>query len=144
MPSENEAYNRVQLIGNLGADPEVKYFESGSRVAEIRIAVYNGKDKATGEVKPSMWFTVKAWNDTADAIVQDFRKGDRIAITQGQLAQDTWNDRETGKPRTKDYVLAWEVEKVERKPTPDGKAVAGARSQPHSAPRTERYDDFEF
>ena len=131
MPSENEAYNQVRLIGNLGADPEMKFFESGSRVAEIRIAVYNGKDKSTGEAKPSMWFTVKAWNDTADVIANDFRKGDRIAITQGQLAQDTWQDRDTGKARTKDYVLAWEVEKIERKPRQD-------------APEPASYDDIPF
>jgi single-strand DNA-binding protein len=120
MASEKEQYNSVQLIGNLGADPEMRYVgDSGSRIAEIRIAVYNGKDKATGEARPPMWFTVKAWNAAADTITNKFRKGDRIKITQGQLSQDTWNDRETGKGRTKDYVLAWEVEKVERKPRSD-------------------------
>lgn len=135
MPSENEAYNRVQLIGNLGADPEVRFFESGSRVVEIRIAVYNGKDKATGEVKPPMWFTIKAWNDVADQVVNDFRKGNRIAITRGQLAQESW-ERE-GKPRTKDYVLAWEVEKVERKPRQDERPNV-------EEPEPASYDDIPF
>jgi single-strand DNA-binding protein len=113
MPSEKEAYNSVQLIGNLGADTEVKFFESGSRVAECRVAVYNGKDKRTNEPKPPMWFTVKAWNATAD-VLAEFRKGDRLRVIEGQLAQDSWQDRETGKGRTKDYVLAWKVEKIER------------------------------
>lgn len=115
MPAEQTAYNSVQLIGNLGADPEVKFFDSGSRVAECRIAVYAGKDKTTGEPKPSMWFTVKGWNKCADALME-FRKGDRLQVVEGQLSQDTWQDRETGAKRTKDYVLAWEVAKIERQP----------------------------
>lgn len=121
MPAEATAYNAVQLIGNLGADPEVKFFNSGSRVAECRIAVYAGKDKTTGEPKPSMWFTVKGWNKCADALME-FRKGDRLQVVEGQLSQDTWQDRETGAKRTKDYVLAWEVAKIERQ-----HAAAGSR-----------------
>ena len=117
MPAEIEAYNQVQLIGNLGADPEVKFFESGSRVAECRIAVYNGKDKRTGENNPSMWITVKAWNAAADELMK-FRKGDRLQVVRGQWGQDNWQDRETGANRTKDYCLAWEVSRIERQPKP--------------------------
>ena len=113
MPAEQESYNSVQLIGNLGADPEVKFFESGSRVAECRIAVYNGKNKQTNENNPSLWFTVKAWNAAADELM-NLRKGDRLQVVRGQLSQDSWQDRETGKTRTKDYVLAWEIAKIER------------------------------
>lgn len=123
MPAEATNYNSVQLIGNLGADPEVKFFENGSRVAECRIAVYNGKDKATGEPKPSMWFTVKAWNKCADDLI-DFRKGDRLQVVEGQLSQDAWQDRETGAKRSKDYVLAWKVAKVERQPREAQSAAA--------------------
>lgn len=130
MPAEQEDYNLVKLIGNLGADPDVKTFTSGSLVTEIRIAVYNGKDKATNEPKPSMWFTVKAWNAAGEEIANNFRKGDRIRIVRGQLAQDSWQDRDTGKTRTKDYVLAWEVEKIERQ----------QRAEPGPAPFTE--DDY--
>ena len=117
MPAEATAYNSVQLIGNLGADPDVKFLTSGSRVAECRIAVYAGKDKSTGEAKPSYWFTVKAWNAAADELM-NFRKGDRLQVVEGNLAQDTWKDRETGANRSKDYVLAWKVAKVERQPKP--------------------------
>lgn len=113
MPAEATNYNSVQLIGNLGADPEIKFFDSGSRVAECRIAVYAGKDKSTGEHKPSMWFTVKAWNACADELM-NLRKGDRLQVVEGQLSQDAWQDRETGAKRSKDYVLAWKVIKIER------------------------------
>lgn len=120
MPAEATAYNSVQLIGNLGADPEVKTFASGSRVAECRIAVYNGKNKATGEPNPSMWFTVKAWNTCADDLM-NLRKGDRLQVVEGQLSQDTWQDKATGANRTKDYVLAWKVAKIERQPRAEAK-----------------------
>ena len=127
MPAEGTAYNSVQLIGNLGADPEIKVFDSGSRIAECRIAVYAGKDKATGQPRPSMWFTVKAWNNVADELMQ-FRKGDRLQVVEGQLSQDTWQDKATGANRTKDYVLAWQITKIER----DGQAP------------TKNYDDGPF
>jgi single-strand DNA-binding protein len=117
MPAEAEAYNQVQLIGNLGADPDVKYFASGSVVTEVRIAVYTGKDKATGDPKPPMWITVKAWNQCADELAK-LRKGDRLQVVRGQWSQDTWQDRATGANRTKDYCLAWEVAKIERQPKP--------------------------
>lgn len=117
MPAEAEAYNHVKVIGNLGNDPEVKHFESGAVVAECRIAVYNGKDKRTGDPKPPMWWTVKAWNRAAE-VLATFRKGDRLQVVEGQLAMDEWQDRETGQTRNKPYVLAWEVNKIERQPKP--------------------------
>jgi single-strand DNA-binding protein len=117
MPAEAEAYNSIQLIGNLGNDPEMKHLPSGSYVAECRIAVYNGKDKSTGQPKPPMWITVKAWNSVAETLGA-FRKGDRLQVVRGQWSQDNWQDRETGANRTKDYCLAWEVAKIERQPKP--------------------------
>lgn len=116
MPAEKENYNSVQLIGNLGADPEIRYFESGSRVCECRIAVYAGKDKS-GEPLPPDWWTIKAWNAAADAMAE-FRQGNRMQIVEGNLKLDKWNDRETGKERTKPYVLAWKLNKIERQPKP--------------------------
>jgi single-strand DNA-binding protein len=137
MPAEKEAYNSVQLIGNLGADPEMRYVgDGGSCVTEIRIAVYAGKDKRTSEPKPSMWFTVKAWNAVAEQIATGFRKGDRIRIVEGQLSQDSWQDRETGKNRTKDYVLAWKVEKIERQQRDEHPNV--------EEPEPADYDDIPF
>lgn len=133
MPAEKENYNFVQLIGNLGADPDVRYFESGSCVTECRIAVYNGKSKKTGEYNPSMWFTVKAWN-SAGVELAEFRKGDRLQVVEGQLSQDSWQDRESGKTRTKDYVLAWKVAKIERQ-----------TERPNlEEPAPEDYDDLPF
>jgi single-strand DNA-binding protein len=129
MPAEQSAYNSVQLIGNLGSDPEIKFLTSGSRVAECRIAVYTGKDKS-GENLPPDWWTIKGWNAAADDIAE-MRKGDRLQVLEGNLKQDKWNDRETGKERTKPYVLAWKVAKVERQ----GQTAAAAATS---------YDDVPF
>jgi len=111
-----EVWNSVTIVGNLGADPDIRFFESGACRCEIRIAVYSGKDKSTGEAKPPYWFSVKAFGDTAQQMANTLRKGDRIKVTEGQLAQDSWTDRQSGNQRTKDYVLAWAFEKVERRP----------------------------
>jgi len=96
----NRVYNHIEVEGNLGADPEVKFFESGAFVVEFRIAIYQGKDK-DGQPKPSCWKTVKAWGFEE---APNLRKGDKVHIV-GQFGVDTWNDKETGKQRQKDYVF---------------------------------------
>lgn len=111
MPAEPFPYNRIQLEGNLGQDPEVRYSPSGSVKTEIRVAVYDGKNQA-GESQ-TLWVTVRAWKDTADYIAENFRKGNRIRIVEGSLKEDQWKDKQ-GQNRRTQYVLAWKVEKVER------------------------------
>jgi dihydroxy-acid dehydratase len=64
------------------------------------------------------------------------REGDRIRIVEGQLSQDSWQDRETGKNRTKDYVLAWKVEKIERQQRGERPNV--------EEPEPAGYDDIPF
>jgi single-strand DNA-binding protein len=119
MPSEGNAYNSVQCVGNLGFDPDVKYWEDGGCTTKIRIAIYGGKNKATGEDYPSIWTDVKASGDVANFIAENFRKGDRIAIVEGSLAFEQWKDKHTGDERTKLMVKAWKVEKIERQPKAD-------------------------
>ena len=96
----NRVYNHIEVEGNLGANANTQYFESGAFVTEFRIAIYQGKDK-DGEYKPSCWKTVKVW-DIEDAA--NLQKGDKVHIV-GQFGVDTWNDKETGKQRQKDHIF---------------------------------------
>ncbi len=92
-------YNHVEFEGNLGRDPEIQYFESGSFVVKFSMAVYQGKEK-DGNPKPSVWMQVNAWGFEDAA---NLTKGDRVHVV-GQMGADNWTDRETGKPRSKNYV----------------------------------------
>jgi single stranded DNA-binding protein len=115
MLAEGTAYNSVQCVGNLGFDPDVKFWEDGGCTTKIRIAIYGGKNKSTGEEYPSIWADVKASGKVAEYIAENFRKGDRIAVTQGALAFEKWKDKHTNDERSKLMVKAWEVEKIERR-----------------------------
>jgi single-strand DNA-binding protein len=87
--------NKVILIGNLGADPEVKSFQNGGRIANLRIATSeNWKDKATGERKErTEWHTVVLQSDGLVGVAERFlRKGSKIYI-EGQLRTRKWQDQ---------------------------------------------------
>jgi len=88
--------NKVILIGNLGADPEVKSFQNGGRIANLRIATSeNWKDKATGERKErTEWHTVVINSDGLVGVAERYlRKGSKIYI-EGQLRTRKWQDKD--------------------------------------------------
>jgi len=86
--------NKVILIGNLGADPEVKSFQNGGRIANLRIATSeNWKDKTTGEKKErTEWHTVVLNSDGLVGVAERYlRKGSKVYI-EGQLRTRKWQD----------------------------------------------------
>jgi single-strand DNA-binding protein len=86
--------NKVILIGNLGADPEVKSFQNGGRIANLRIATSeNWKDKNTGEKKErTEWHTVVLNSDGLVGVAERYlRKGSKVYI-EGQLRTRKWQD----------------------------------------------------
>jgi single-strand DNA-binding protein len=88
--------NKVILIGNLGADPEVKSFQNGGKIANLRIATSeNWKDRATGERKErTEWHNVVIQSEGLVGVVERYlRKGSKIYI-EGQLRTRKWQDRD--------------------------------------------------
>ncbi len=84
--------NRVQLIGHLGADPELKTLDSGTKVARIRIATNESYKMANGEWKEeTMWHSVTAWEKLAERATQQFHKGSYIMI-EGKLINRSYID----------------------------------------------------
>ena len=86
--------NKVILIGNLGQDPEVKSFQNGGRIANLRIATSeNWKDKNTGERKErTEWHTVVLQSDGLVGVAERFlKKGSKVYI-EGQLRTRKWQD----------------------------------------------------
>ena len=87
--------NKVILIGNLGADPEVKSFQNGGRIANLRIATSeNWKDRQTGEKKErTEWHTVVLQSDGLVGVAERYlRKGSKVYI-EGQLRTRKWQDQ---------------------------------------------------
>ena len=86
--------NKVILIGNLGADPEVRYLPSGSAVANLRIATSESwKDKTTGEPQErTEWHRVALFGKLAEIAGQYLRKGSKVYI-EGKLRTRKWQDQ---------------------------------------------------
>lgn len=87
--------NKVMLIGNLGADPEIRSFQNGGKVANLRIATSETwKDKNTGERQErTEWHTVAIFSEGLVGVVERFlRKGSKVYV-EGQLQTRKWQDQ---------------------------------------------------
>lgn len=96
--------NVVVLVGRLGQDAELKYFESGSVKARFTVAV----DRTVGrENKQTDWFTVEAWGKLAEFAGEWLKKGQLVSVT-GQLEVRQWTDQ-TGNTREALSIRAVEI-----------------------------------
>ena len=105
------AFNKVILIGNLTADPELKQTQSGVSVCSFNIAV-NRRFKAEGQQECD-FITIVAWRQQAEFVSKYFKKGQAILIC-GQLQTRTWTDNQNNK-RYATEVVADEVSFVGNK-----------------------------
>ncbi|MBT6842599.1 MAG: single-stranded DNA-binding protein [Candidatus Melainabacteria bacterium] len=95
--------NHVTLVGRVGKDPELRYFESGSSMASFSLAINRPtKNKETD------WFDIKLWGKQAEIAGEYVRKGSLIAIV-GQADWDYWNDKTTGDLVTKPVISGNEL-----------------------------------
>ena len=107
------AFNRVILVGNLVADPELKTTTNGTNVTRFRLAVNRSFTRA-GEQPKTDFFDIVAWRQTAEFITKYFSKGSMIGI-EGSIQTRRYVDKETGKNRTAFEVIANNVQFVESK-----------------------------
>ena len=92
------AINSVTLVGRAGRDPEVRYFESGTVVANLTMAV----NRRNRNDEPD-WFNLEIWGKQAQVAADYVKKGSLIGIT-GSFKMDSWKDRNTGEDRNKPVV----------------------------------------
>ena len=93
--------NKVQLIGRLGADPEIKQMGNGKNVARLSIATSQSwKDKSTGERKEKTeWHRVVIFNEGLVNIVQQYLKKGANVYLEGQLSTRKWRDEKLGQDK---------------------------------------------
>jgi single-strand DNA-binding protein len=104
----NAMKNRVQLIGHVGNDPEIKTFEGGKKVVNLTIATNDNYKNDKGEkVEQTEWHKVVAWGKTAEVIEKYVTKGKEIAI-DGKLTHRSYEDK-NGEKRYVTEVVANEV-----------------------------------
>jgi len=86
--------NRVQLIGNIGKEPQIKTFESGKTMASFSLATSESyKDQEGKKVTDTQWHQLVAWGNTATYVENYLQKGNRIAV-EGKLVHRSYTDKD--------------------------------------------------
>ena len=133
--------NKVILIGNVGADPEVRALEGGVKVARLRIAtterIYNRQTQETKE--HTEWHNVTLWRNLADVADRFIRKGSQVYI-EGSLRTRDWTDKD-GNKRYATEIVANDLKMLGRGDAPAsgadnsyGGSYGGAAQSSQSSP----------
>ena len=99
--------NKVQLIGRLGADPEVKQMVNGKNVARLSLATsQTWKDKSTGEKKEKTeWHRIVVFNEGLVNVVNQYLKKGAQVYIEGQLSTRKWKDEQTGQDKYSTEII---------------------------------------
>ena len=124
--------NKVILVGNVGADPEVRALESGAKVARVRLATTERyTDRQTNETKEmTEWHTITLWRNLADVVDKYVHKGSQLYI-EGSLRTREWTDKDNQKRYTTE-VVANEMKLLGRRM--DAPTAAPAPQQGYAQP----------
>lgn len=124
-------YNKVIILGNLTRDPELRYLQQGTAIAEFGIAVNRKFTTKTGaERDETLFVDVTAWGKQAETLAEYVNKGTSLLI-EGRLKLDTWQDKNTGDKRSKHSITLEQFQFV----TPKSDA------EPKPSRRKPVYDD---
>jgi single-strand DNA-binding protein len=107
--------NKVMIMGNLGADPEVRYMPSGSAVTNLRVATSETwKDKQSGERQErTEWHRIVLFNRLGEIAAQYLRKGSRVFV-EGALRTNKWQDQ-SGAERYTTEIIASSMQLMDAK-----------------------------
>jgi single-strand DNA-binding protein len=102
----NNLRNKVSLIGNLGADPEVKVFDSGKKKVRLSLATRDNYKNANGEkVEDTQWHNLIAWGKTAEIAEKYLQKGSELAV-EGRLTYRSYEDKNGEKKYSTEIIVS--------------------------------------
>ena len=111
---------KVMLIGNLGRDPEVKYSQQGTAIAQFSVATTERWKDKDGELREhTEWFGVKAFNRLAEISGEHLHKGSRIYL-EGRKRTESWDDKQKGGKHYRDLIYADRIEFLDSKGNGNG------------------------
>ncbi len=126
--------NKMMIIGNLGADPELRYTPSGKAVTNLRVAVNDRSRGADGEwTEETMWIGVEVWEQAAERLAEQLRKGNKI-YAEGQLRAREFEGRD-GQKRTALELRFARVVNLERRGRDEEGGGFGGQQFPSDAGR---------
>ncbi len=135
--------NKVILVGNLGKDPEVRYLEGGTAVANFPIATSESfKDRTTGERKTvTEWHNVVVWRNLAEIAEKFLKKGSQIYI-EGKLRTRQWQDKD-GNNRYTTEIVGDNLQMLGRRDDANSSENTSSSSPAPSEPNISNDDNFE-
>ena len=105
----NNTVNRIELIGFMGAMPELRFTASGTPVTNFSLATNRSwTDQAGEQRKATDWHRITTWGRLAEVVNQFMAQGKRVRVI-GRLEYQTWNDKATGEPRSRAVIVASQV-----------------------------------
>lgn len=115
--------NKVELIGNLGNDPEIRFMPDGQKVATISVATTERwTDKQSKERRErTEWHKVVFYRGLADVAGEHLKKGSQVFI-EGKLRTEQWTDKDTGADRSRVVIVAEDLQMLGRAPKDDNRA----------------------
>lgn len=129
--------NQVILMGRLTRDPEQRTTTTGKTIASFSIAV----DRA-GQDDQADFFDITAWEKLGELAVQYLAKGRRVLV-QGRLRQDSWDDKETGKKRSRIEVTATDITFLDGPSDGQGGGASAPRSTNQSSNKDVVIEDID-
>lgn len=135
--------NKVQLIGNLGADPETRYMTNGDAVANVRLATTDSwNDKASGERREvTEWHRVVFYRKLAEIVGQYLKKGSSVYI-EGRIRTRKWQDKE-GQERYTTEIEATEMQMLGGKNTVEASSQGDAPARDTERKQKPSFDDMD-
>ena len=128
--------NKMMIIGNLGADPELRYTPGGKAVTNLRVAVNDNRKGPDGEwIEETQWFRVELWDQAAERAAERFRKGNKV-FAEGQLRVREYEGND-GQKRSSVEIRFARVISLERRDPGEGFGIGEAATDapPAAVPR---------
>lgn len=148
------AFSKIQIVGNLGRDPEMRYTPNGRPVTEFSVAVNQStKNQQTGEwVEATDWFRVSVWGDRAERAAENLRKGNRVLV-DGRFRTREYETKD-GQKRVSLEITADTVMGLDKREQTEGtftgapaggaSAAGGGGPSPSGPDRSGGFDDSEI
>ena len=127
--------NKVILLGNLGADPEIRYTAGGDAVATISVATSSSwNDKQSGEKREKTeWHRVVFFRRLAEVVGEYLKKGSSIYV-EGQLQTNSYEDKITGEKKFSTQIVAREMQMLGSRNSMDGQQDSSPEMQSQEPP----------
>ena len=127
--------NKVILLGNLGADPEIRYTAGGDAVATISVATSSSwNDKQSGENREKTeWHRVVFFRRLAEVVGEYLKKGSSIYV-EGQLQTNSYEDKNTGEKKFSTQIVAREMQMLGSRNSMDGQQDSSPEMQSQEPP----------